>query len=415
MSDFVRHIREFSNSIDKNKLSNINNEEETKSDLILPVLNILGYQVFISSEVEKEKGVQIGTRPHKIDYVINKNENQIFIVECKHHEQTDLTRHRNQLYSYFTALPSVHFALLTNGIEYHFHTNIIGAKNVMDREPFLSFDIRFIKDSELDFFKNFCKHEFDLEKCIELSENCKYYNGILDHLTKQLHEPDKVFIDYLTKLVFDGRRGNIIRSRLDKLAKKALHDFKEKTLSFGNEEEDEIVTTRTELAGYRKVMEILKNTVNLDKVVDRDTVPFFCILFDDNEKKPLCNLHFNNESDLKFGIFDKDRNEKIHNIEAVNDIYKFNQQLIELTNYYKDSTSIGPDRITYNAGGYYVGDVREVDGRKMRHGQGEFFHERGHIFSGLWEINKIKDGSLTDPTGRKIFVFNNFKKQPYSE
>ena len=67
--------------------------------------------------------------------------------------------------------------------------------------------------------------------------------------------------------------------------------------SVANEEDmqdgNKIVTTDEELMGFYIVRAILCNTVDLDRVVDRDAQSYFAILFDDNNRKPICRLHFN--------------------------------------------------------------------------------------------------------------------------
>ena len=63
-----------------------------------------------------------------------------------------------------------------------------------------------------------------------------------------------------------------------------------------------------------------------DRVGHRDTKSYMGILVDDNNRKPICRLHFN--SGQKYiGLFDEEKNETRHPIENPDDIYQFAQDL----------------------------------------------------------------------------------------
>ena len=46
------------------------------------------------------------------------------------------------------------------------------------------------------------------------------------------------------------------------------------------------------------------------------------ILLDENNRKPLCRMHFNSVSVKYIGTFDADKNETKHKIEKLDDIYQ---------------------------------------------------------------------------------------------
>ena len=91
-----------------------------------------------------------------------------------------------------------------------------------------------------------------------------------------------------------------------------------------------IETTRTELAGYRILLNILKKTIDLERIIDLDNPYYFAVLLDEDPDKPICNFHFNDENNLKIGIFDKDNKEIKYKLKTVKDLYKFNEQLINI-------------------------------------------------------------------------------------
>lgn len=107
--------------------------------------------------------------------------------------------------------------------------------------------------------------------------------------------------------------------------------------SVANEEDmqdgNKIVTTDEELMGFYIVRAILCNTVDLDRVVDRDAQSYFAILFDDNNRKPICRLHFNGGKKY-VETFDEEKKGTKHLITALTDIYKLSDQLISTVKFY---------------------------------------------------------------------------------
>ncbi|WP_417761253.1 hypothetical protein [Shewanella sp.] len=56
--------------------------------------------------------------------------------------------------------------------------------------------------------------------------------------------------------------------------------------------ESKIETTQEELDGYNVVHATLRAQFDVKRIVARDTQSYFGILLDDNNRKPLCRLHF---------------------------------------------------------------------------------------------------------------------------
>ena len=82
-------------------------------------------------------------------------------------------------------------------------------------------------------------------------------------------------------------------------------------------------------------MDILKDIVEPKRVVMRDAISYCAILFDNNNRKPICRLHFNNPKRLKLEFFDKKNTNKTKvSINEVNDIYQYADRLKETINYY---------------------------------------------------------------------------------
>ena len=100
-----------------------------------------------------------------------------------------------------------------------------------------------------------------------------------------------------------------------------------------DESEDKILTTLEELEGYHIVRALVRSVVDAKRIVQRDTQSYFGILLDDNNRKPICRLHFN-RSQKYIGIFDEDKNETRHAISSIDEIYEYADQLKKTVGYY---------------------------------------------------------------------------------
>lgn len=57
-------------------------------------------------------------------------------------------------------------------------------------------------------------------------------------------------------------------------------------------------------------------------------------MFDDNNRKPICRLRFNNLDRLVLGVFDHDKNETRHELASVQDIYGYRSALLAVARHY---------------------------------------------------------------------------------
>ena len=119
------------------KIEHINNEEQTKTWLIIPFLRALGYDDE-STDVVPEVTADFSKKGEKVDYMLQVDNLPVALIECKKFGEP-LDKHINQLYRYFQA-KNVHIGILTNGIVYYFFTDS-KRENVMDKKPYLEFDI----------------------------------------------------------------------------------------------------------------------------------------------------------------------------------------------------------------------------------------------------------------------------------
>ena len=172
----------------------IGTEEATKNAFIMPFINILGYDLFDPTEVIPEFTADLGLKKgEKVDYAIFQNGEPILIIECKNWKE-DLNVHNSQLFRYFH-VTKTRFALLTNGIEYKFYSDL-EESNKMDEKPFLEFNITEIKDNQIEELKKFHKANFDAESIVNTASEMKYMNELKHLLHQELTEPSSEFVKY---------------------------------------------------------------------------------------------------------------------------------------------------------------------------------------------------------------------------
>lgn len=59
----------------------------------------------------------------------------------------------------------------------------------------------------------------------------------------------------------------------------------------------------------------------------RDNQSYCAILLDDNNRKPVCRLRFNNTQKLAIGIFNAGKDEERFPLQQIDDLYSFSEQL----------------------------------------------------------------------------------------
>lgn len=337
-----------------NKISNlkeqIQTEEATKTAFVLPFINLLGYDIFNPTEVVPEFTADLGLKKgEKVDYAIFQEGDPILIIECKHWSQ-DLNVHNSQLFRYFH-VTKTRFALLTNGIEYRFYSDL-EATNKMDEKPFLEFDICNLKDQIIIEIAKFHKSNFDIEKIVNNASSLKYTKEIKKLLASEFQDPSHDLIRHFGSQVYSGRLTERVMEQFKDLVQKAFNQFiservNDRLTSALNKEVEQqqaeeqmkeevpskIDTTEEEMEGFRIVVAILRRKIQKERIFHRDTQSYFGILLDDNNRKPICRLHLNGGKKY-LGVFDEEKNEERIPINSVDDIYINEKKLLKaLENY----------------------------------------------------------------------------------
>ena len=339
--------------------STLATEEATKTAVVMPFISrVLGYDVFNPEEVVPEFVCDIGTkRGEKIDFAIVRDGQVQILVESKKIGDPLKLIHAGQLIRYFH-VSNARVAVLTNGRRWDFYTDL-DRPNIMDEQPFLRLDLMDIDPYALPELRKLTKDQFDLESVLAAAEELKYVSAIKRAVAEMFTSPPDDFTRLLIQRVYTGTITAKVRELFNGIVKKALAQFinervneRLKTALQGHapavgaapptETEvtsavenlrDEIETTMEEVEGYNIVRAIVVSEIDYARVVARDSKSYCGILVDDNNRKPLCRLHFN-RGQKYLGVFDEKKQEERIPLDRVEDIYLHAERLRETARQY---------------------------------------------------------------------------------
>ncbi|MBQ4328842.1 MAG: type I restriction enzyme HsdR N-terminal domain-containing protein [Lentisphaeria bacterium] len=347
MKEFLAQLAE---RIEKTK-GVILTEEATKNAYIMPFLQLLGYDVFNPLEVVPEFTADVGIKEgEKVDYAIVLNGQPEILIECKMCDKELSAANESQLLRYFHA-SKAKFGILTNGIIYKFYTDL-AEPNKMDLNAFLTINILEFDKINYTELNKFKKENFDADNIRRTAEMLKYTSSIRQILISELSEPSEDFVRLVFKQMESGKIFNstqkekltpLVKSALDTIVAekvKASLDAALKTTEETTATAAEIVqapilgadtgitTTQSETDAFNIVRAIASEIISPEKIYIRDAKSYCAILFDDNNRKPICRLFFNNEANKAIVFFNGIQEEKVF-INSVEEIFSMRNRIIE--------------------------------------------------------------------------------------
>lgn len=343
--------------------ASIATEEATKNAFVMPFIkNVLGYDVFDPQEVVPEYVCDVGTKKgEKIDYAILKDGQIQMLIECKKIGEPLNVNHASQLFRYFH-VTTARISILTNGQLYKFFTDL-DAPNKMDEKPFLELDLLDIDEHAVPELNKLTKNTFDVESIISAAGELKYIGQLKREISSQFTSPSDEFLRFFTARVYDGPVTARVRDQFQPLLEKAISQFladlvndrlksaitgvgtatpaigvspanqaivRDEGNASTEADDPQIETTAEELEGFFIVKSIIRPVVDANRIGHRDTQSYMGILLDDNNRKPVCRLHFN-RAQKYVGILDENKKETRHPISNLDEIYSLSDALIEAT------------------------------------------------------------------------------------
>ena len=184
----------------KRQRRRIKSEVATIQVSIMPFIQELGYNTRNLDEVYPEYSVGGGW----VDFAILRNRKPIIFIEVKlAGEDLSKPKHRRQLGKYYDK-GDVKFGILTNGIKYHFYTDI-EKPNQMDIKPFHEIDTNLIFDKNLTYglLKRLTKSCFNSQQAVTMAIISKSISQVPDNIKKELNktEPNSLSDKFIRQLI----------------------------------------------------------------------------------------------------------------------------------------------------------------------------------------------------------------------
>ena len=327
---------------------NIQTEEATKQSFILPFFQTLGYDVFNPLEFVPEFTADVGIKKHeKVDYAILKDGEPLILIEAKCCNE-NLSKHDSQLFRYY-GTTKAKFAILTNGIEYKFYSDL-EQPNIMDSQPFFILNMADINEQSCAYVEKFVKSNLDIDSILDSASDLKYISLCKNSFKEILDNPSDEFVRLmLNSGVYDGIKNQKIVDKFRQIVKKALNQFinekmsskfketlnknddevnEDNTINDDKVEENKIITTFEEMSAFAVVKSILRKYVDVKRIAYRDTASYFGVLLDDNNRKWVCRINLDSRN-KHIIISDKDKNSIRYELETIDDIYNYENELKE--------------------------------------------------------------------------------------
>lgn len=311
---FTEDIAKLSEQVRK-RVDQVTGEEATKMALIVPFLSALGYDIYDPTEVMPEYVADFAIKKagqfEKVDYALAINGTIVMLVEAKARGQK-AEAHDGQLSRYFNGLLKTKVAIVTNGIEYRFFTDLRD-KNFMDKEPFFSFNVLQYEPKDIENLKFFHRDNFDAAAISRHAEEMVYVTGMTQLIGNILRSPSEEFVRFLVTELgkvslsyeIQGRITSKVLEKFEPIVKKSIQSslLELMTRSLSQEmaqavessnaskqaeieetaqeaqqelEGAKIVTTAEELEAFEKIKAITDNSTTYHvEVKYKDTVNYF--------------------------------------------------------------------------------------------------------------------------------------------
>lgn len=347
--DFIDQLRALASRIANTK-DLIQTEEATKNAMVMPFIQALGYNVFDPLEVTPELVADVGTKKgEKVDYAILMSAKPIILFECKKCGADLNINHASQLFRYFH-VTEARFGVLTNGLTYRFFTDL-EQPNKMDEKPFLEFNLLDFKEQDVEELKKFCKASFDVDKILTTANELKYTRSIQNLLADWMTSPSEDFVRLVSADLLAGKRFTpAVKEQFSAITKRAFKQLigdrindrlrvamtpetvaqpevtPESPEAKGAVSDATIQTSPEEVEAFHIIRSILRGVVAPKRIFMRDAQTYCAIILDDNNRKPICRLRFNNTAKLALGLMNEKDEEKVA-LADLDDIYNHADKL----------------------------------------------------------------------------------------
>jgi hypothetical protein len=227
------------------------------------------------------------------------NGQAIFFVEAKEVGKR-LPGYDEQLADYFAKAPEAKLGILTNGVQWRFFTDAVNM-NVMDREPFLKWDVLSDEEPPHDFLTILQKSQFNAELIRAFAKRKRAQNLLVEELNRLL-EPSPEFVRLaianietrkLTENVLETWKP-VLANAINEWAKQRaltviLSDPLSSKLGSTEPQPAKIETTKEELEGFAAAQALLGESRPIEY---EDTIAYFKVHLPGRNSWVVCRFYF---------------------------------------------------------------------------------------------------------------------------
>ncbi len=303
------------------------NEAQTRKFLIEPFFEILNY---LPNDLIPEYNADFGDRiSQKIDYAIVLNKKDTILIEAKKHNSKLTDKEAGQLNGYFNNTKNSRIAILTNGIEYKFYSDVV-EPNVIDSKPFFTFNLINYSESDIETLIRFDKRFISIKEIILSAQESVFVEDFESALLKELDAPSKDLLKIIHRnMIFKVKFNEDTQKKMTELINSSLLKsiYDKKVLLEANSNSLGVITTASEIQAYHTIRTLLIQNKKIpnERISYRDFKSFFNISIDDNQKKVICKLVFS-DSKMKIMIGDLE-----YFLDHIDDVLKYKNELTNRT------------------------------------------------------------------------------------
>ncbi|MFW0738138.1 type I restriction enzyme HsdR N-terminal domain-containing protein [Flavobacterium sp. T12S277] len=303
------------------------NEAQTRKFLIEPFFHLLNY---FPNDLIPEYNADFGERiSQKIDYAILLNKKETILIEAKKYNSKLSDKEAGQLNGYFNNTKNSRIAILTNGIEYRFYSDIL-QPNVIDNKPFFVFNLSNYSDRDLETLIKFDKRYIVVNEIINTAQEAVFAEDFETSLLKEFIAPSKDLLKIIHRnMSFKTKFNDETQGKMIKMINSALLKslYDKKVVAESNSNTGGIITTESEIQAYHTIRTLLiqNRKIPSQRIFFKDFKSFFNISIDEHPKKIICKLIFT-DSKMKLNI---ENNEYL--LSSVDDVLKYKNELTNRT------------------------------------------------------------------------------------
>ena len=182
-------------------------ETRTKSYLVEPLLEILGYNCRDPRDVEFEYTADVaGRKGEKVDYALMREGKPVVLVEAKGRGSPLGKGEIEQLQRYFPHEPSAKIAVLTDGVRWHWFKGRSeqDVAHLMETTPFLIYDSRDPSATASEWLTHITKSEFNFDNLIRVARRLEFADKVYSWIQDTLIKPNDLSVVRLSRLMGIG-------------------------------------------------------------------------------------------------------------------------------------------------------------------------------------------------------------------